>query len=108
MAWFAENSGRRNHPVGTRAPNGLGIHDMSGNVWEWTSDWYGDDYYAHSPRTDPAGPAGPTGPDVDHVTRGGCRTGEAANERASRRSYGYQRASADRSDKIGFRVVRVP
>ncbi len=108
VAWFAENSGRGNHPVGTRAPNGLGIHDMSGNVWEWTNDWYGVDYYSTSPRDNPTGPAGPTGPDVDHVIRGGCRTGEAANERTVRRAYGYQRTSSDRGDKIGFRLVMTP
>jgi len=108
VAWFAENSGRRNHPVGTKAPNGLGIHDMSGNVWEWTNDWYGDDYYSSSPRNNPAGPDGPTGPNVDRVIRGGCKTGEAHNERTSRRSYGYQRTSGDRGDKIGFRLVMTP
>ena len=37
VAWWGNNSGNRTHTVGTRAPNELGIHDMSGNVWEWTS-----------------------------------------------------------------------
>jgi formylglycine-generating enzyme required for sulfatase activity len=108
VAWYAENSGRRNHPVGTRAPNGLGIYDMSGNVWEWTNDWYGLDYYSRSPRDNPAGPSGPMGPDVDRVIRGGCKTGEAHNERTTRRSYGFQRTSSDRSDKVGFRLAATP
>jgi formylglycine-generating enzyme required for sulfatase activity len=108
VAWFAENSGKRNHPVGTKAANGLGIHDMSGNVWEWTNDWYAADYYSSSPRSNPAGPGGPAGPNVDRVIRGGCKTGEASNERTARRSYGYQRTSGDRGDKIGFRLVWTP
>ena len=44
-------------PVGSYAPNAFGLHDMLGNTWEWVSDWHGDHYYAHSPRTNPQGPA---------------------------------------------------
>ncbi|MBS0508257.1 MAG: formylglycine-generating enzyme family protein [Proteobacteria bacterium] len=44
-------------PVGSYAPNAFGVHDMLGNVWEWVSDWYGADSYAHAPSDDPQGPA---------------------------------------------------
>ena len=38
-------------------PNAFGLYDMHGNAWEWTNDWYGEDYYAHSPTQDPQGPS---------------------------------------------------
>ena len=44
-------------PVGSYPPNAFGLHDMLGNAWEWVSDWHGETYYAHSPRSDPQGPA---------------------------------------------------
>lgn len=44
IAWFDGNSGGHQHPVGTRAPNAWGLHDMSGNVWEWVEDCWHRDY----------------------------------------------------------------
>ncbi|MFM8262538.1 MAG: formylglycine-generating enzyme family protein [Pirellula sp.] len=72
--FISQNSGSKNHPVGTKKPNAWGIHDGHGSVWEWCSDWY-DSKYPKGPLTDPVGPS--TG--SYRAYRGGGWYGEAAN-----------------------------
>lgn len=52
-AWFRDNSDKQVHPVGGKMPNGLGIYDMSGNVWEWCDEQYSVDFYTKSPKKNP-------------------------------------------------------
>lgn len=56
VAWHWENSEKQTHPVGRKKPNELGLYDMSGHIWEWCGDWYGEQYYSESPKWNPPGP----------------------------------------------------
>ena len=55
VAWYDGNSDSTAHTVATKASNACGLYDMSGNVYEWTQDWYRSTYYSSSPGTDPVG-----------------------------------------------------
>jgi formylglycine-generating enzyme required for sulfatase activity len=97
FAWLKENSAKRTHPVGRRKPNGLGFYDMSGNVWEWVSDWFDKGYYANSPKNDPQGPDR----GKEKVLRGG---GIPDSARSSRAAFRFYFDPAERSYFYGFRL----
>jgi len=100
VGWYDGNAAHKTHPVGQKKPNARGLYDMHGNVAEWCSDWYKEDYYLISPETDPTGPE--TG---DYrVNRGGSWYTYATSCRSANRSNG---SSTDAYNFTGFRVALV-
>ena len=100
VAWYSDNSGSTTHKVGTKAPNGLGIYDMSGNVTEWCQDWFDMNYYKSSPRDNPRGSLSGS----RRIHRGGCYHFTAKNVRASYRG-GCDADEDHRRGHHGFRLV---
>ena len=96
VAWYYDNSGRSTHAVGTKQANELGIHDMTGNVWEWCQDW--KDSYSPSSQTNPSGPASGS----HRVSRGGSWY---VNARCCRSSYRNDSAPGNRYNDLGLRLV---
>ncbi|GJQ57905.1 MAG: formylglycine-generating enzyme family protein [Candidatus Scalindua sp. AMX11] len=101
--WFAHNSAKAGtQAVAWKKPNGLGLYDMMGNVWEWCSDWYDSDYYKISPEKDPEGP--PEG--SNRVIRGGGWKSKPEHLRTVNRN-GFLPTSKKFAN-IGFRLAWSP
>ncbi len=100
-AWFEENSSNKTHPVGQKKPNGYGLYDMLGNLWEWTGDAFEINYFGESltPYSKSAKYHG------NPVIRGCSWISDSKGCRLSSRGSSY---SGSRYDYYGFRLVLVP
>jgi formylglycine-generating enzyme required for sulfatase activity len=97
-AWYSRNSKGRTHPVGQKKANSWGLHDMSGNVWEWTCSVYSDNYDGSEQRCAEPGTGSPC------VLRGGSWNGEPEWVRGAARYGDYPRV---RLHSRGFRLARI-
>ncbi len=99
VAWYNDDAKNSTHPVGTKSPNELGIYDMSGNVEEWCSDWYGE--YSDVAQTDPVDPESGS----YRVCRGGSWGYNARGCRVSIRDGCFPSGCGG---GLGFRVALLP
>lgn len=107
FAWYSKNSGGAPHEVGTKAPNGLGLHDMSGNLDEWCEDIYNDNAYSSHSHDNPVylGVGTDRGFGPGRVTRGGASGSLLFQVRSTHRG---DFLPMTRAYFMGFRLVRNP
>ena len=104
IAWYGDNSESSTHPCGTKDPNGWGIHDLYGNVWEWVHDNFDHNYYSDCEAgcTDPVGPTSQKDKPSKSM-RGGSYSNPDSSMRAHHRNYSVVNTA---TRMIGFRLVR--
>ncbi|MBI4827090.1 MAG: formylglycine-generating enzyme family protein [Nitrospirae bacterium] len=97
-AWYSRNSGNTTHKVGQKKSNALGLHDMTGNVYEWCQDWFNESYYEESLKDNPMG----ADSGMHRVLRGGSWEDDQYSQRTDDRG---RDEPAGRGRNNGFRLL---